>query len=330
MSDLTDHPSATVPDLVVAIATFKRPDRLTKTLALVGEQLTELADDGRVGRAEILVVDNDPARSAREVVTPEHGGAVTRYVAEAKPGIPNVRNRSLDESPDFRLLVFIDDDEVPLSGWVRSLVDTWERFDQPTAVMGRVVSIFAEDVDPWVLECGLFQRPQRATGTELEAAATGNLLLDLDQVRRLGVRFDERIGLGGGSDTMFSKGLKRRGARLVWCNESVAEDTVEIERQTRAWALQRAYSHGNVAVLVKVRLEETRAGRVQQRLLGALGGAARVCVGAARAALGYVTRSVRHEARGRRLMHRGAGMIHAALTARSYAAYSRPAPATAT
>ncbi len=327
MSDVTDKSSAAVPDLVVAIATFKRPDRLARTLALVGEQLSELAGDGRVRRAEILVVDNDPAQSAREVVAAEHAGTVARYVAEPEPGIPNVRNRALDESSDFELLCFIDDDEVPLDGWIRSLVDTWERFDRPAAVMGRVVSIFAEDVDPWVLASGLFQRAERATGTELEAAATGNLLLDLDQIRRLGVRFDARIGLGGGSDTMFSTALKRRGARIVWCNESVAEDTVELERQTRRWALQRAYSHGNVAVLVKVRLEESAGGKLRQRVTGALGGAARICVGAAQAAVGYLTRSIRHQARGRRLVHRGAGMCAAALTARGYAAYSRTVPA---
>lgn len=323
MNDATDDSSEPDHDLVVAIATFKRPDRLRETLSLVGEQLADLVAQGGVRHAEILVVDNDPAESARGVVAVGYHGTPTRYVAEAKPGIPHVRNRALDESRDFRLLAFIDDDEVPLEGWIRSLVDVWRRFDHPTAVMGRVVSIFAADVDPWVLESGLFQRPERPTGTELDAAATGNLLLDLDQVRAADVRFDGRIGLGGGSDTMFSKTLKRRGARLVWCNESVAEDTVELERQTRAWALKRAYSHGNVAVLVKVRLEESTAGRLKQRVGGAVGGTARIVVGAGRALLGGLSRSMRHDARGRRLMHRGAGMVAAAITASGYAAYSR-------
>ncbi len=309
--------------LVVAIPTFKRPERLVQTLQLVGEQLAPLIDARRVGAASILVIDNDPAESAREVVVAEYAGVTTRYVAEATPGIPAVRNRALDESPDIDLLSFIDDDEVPLEGWISSLLLTWAEFDRPAAVMGRVVSLFDPDADPWVLESGLFRRPQRPTGTEIGVAATGNLLLDLNQVRSAGVRFDQRIGLGGGSDTLFSMGLKKTGARLVWCNESVAEDTVEPERQTRPWALKRSFSHGNVSILVQLRLEPRPARRLLIRAKGILGGAARVVAGYARHLFGRVTRSVRNDARGLRLAYRGAGMISASV-GQTYSAYSRP------
>lgn len=313
--------------LVVAIATFKRPERLVQTLQLVGEQLAPLVEARLAAAVSILVIDNDPAGSARPVVEDQYAGVATHYVAEATPGIPAVRNRALDESSDIDLLAFIDDDEVPLEGWISSLLTTWSTSGRPAAVMGRVVSLFDPDADPWVLESGLFRRPQRPTGTEIAVAATGNLLLDLDQVRRSGVRFDQRIGLGGGSDTLFSMSLKKTGARLVWCNESVAEDTVEPERQTRPWALKRSFSHGNVSVLVQLRLEPSPARRLLIRATGIAGGAARAVVGYARHLLGRVTGSIRHDARGLRLAHRGAGMISASI-GQTYSAYSRPgAPA---
>ncbi|MFB4351385.1 glycosyltransferase family 2 protein [Microbacterium sp. CR_7] len=309
--------------LVVAIPTFKRPDRLVRTLDLVGAQVAPLASDGRVSSASILVIDNDPAESARGVVDDSYHGVRTRYVAEATPGIPAVRNRALDESADIRLLSFIDDDEVPLEGWISSLLETWSTTGRPAAVMGRVVSLFDPDADPWVLESGLFRRPQRRTGAEIAVAATGNLLLDLSQVRRSGVRFDQRIGLGGGSDTLFSMGLKKTGARLVWCNESVAEDAVEPERQTRPWALKRSFSHGNVSVLVQLRLEPRSSRRALIRVKGVVGGAARVVAGFGRHLYGRLSRSVRHDARGLRLVYRGAGMISASV-GQTYSAYSRP------
>jgi hypothetical protein len=309
--------------LVVAIPTFKRPERLVQTLQLVGEQLAPLIDARQAGAVSILVIDNDPAESARSVVAGEYAGVATRYVAEATPGIPAVRNRALDESADVDLLSFIDDDEVPLEGWISSLLVTWANSGRPAAVMGRVVSLFDPDADPWVLESGLFRRPQLPTGTEIGVAATGNLLLDLNQVRSSGVRFDQRIGLGGGSDTQFSMGLKKTGARLVWCNESVAEDTVEPERQTRPWALKRSFSHGNVSVLVQLRLESRPARRVLIRAKGIAGGAARVVAGYARHLFGRATRSIRHDAKGLRLGYRGAGMISASV-GHSYSAYSRP------
>ncbi|WP_144876524.1 glycosyltransferase family 2 protein [Microbacterium sp. 1.5R] len=309
--------------LVVAIPTFKRPERLVQTLRLVGAQLAPLVADGGVRTASILVIDNDPAESARPFVEGEYAGVATTYVAEATPGIPAVRNRALDESTAIDLLSFIDDDEVPLEGWISSLLETWAQSGHPAAVMGRVVSLFEPDADPWVLESGLFRRPERPTGTEISVAATGNLLLDLNQVRRSGVRFDERIGLGGGSDTLFSMGLKKTGARLVWCNESVAEDTVEPERQTRPWALKRSFSHGNVSVLVQLRLEQRATRRAVIRAKGIAGGAARIVAGYARHLRGRVTRSVRHDARGLRLAYRGAGMISASV-GQAYSAYSRP------
>ncbi len=311
----------TAVSIVVAIPTFKRPERLAELLPLVGEQLSELVDAGLVSRGGIVVVDNDSAGSARSVVAPSFSGFPTRYAVETTKGIPAVRNRALDESTDFRLLAFIDDDELPLAGWLRALVETWEAFEHPAAVMGRVVSIFAEDVDPWVTASGLFQRPQRPTGTEISVAATGNLLLDLDQVRARGVRFDESIGLGGGSDTMFSTLLASTGARMVWCNESVTEDTVEPERQTRAWALKRAYSHGNVAIGVRLRVEPSPLGRAATRLTGVVGGVGRVAVGTARHLFGRLTHSIEHDARGLRLAYRGAGMI-AGTVGRSYSAYA--------
>lgn len=309
--------------LVVAIATFKRPERLVQTLQLVGEQLAPLIEHRLARAVSILVIDNDPAESARSVVEGEYAGVATRYVAEETPGIPAVRNRALDESADVDLLSFIDDDEVPLEGWISSLLVTWSDYGRPAAVMGRVVSLFDPDADPWVLESGLFRRPQRPTGTEIGVAATGNLLLDLNQVRSSGVRFDQRIGLGGGSDTLFSMGLKKTGARLVWCNESVAEDTVEPERQTRPWALKRSFSHGNVSILVQLRLESRPARRLLIRAKGIVGGAARVVAGYARHLLGRVTRSIRHDAKGLRLAYRGAGMISASV-GQTYSAYSRP------
>ena len=310
--------------LVVAIPTFKRPERLVQTLQLVGEQLAPLIEARQAGAVSILVIDNDPAESARSVVADEYAGVATRYVAEATPGIPAVRNRALDESADVDLLSFIDDDEVPLEGWISSLLVTWSNSGRPAAVMGRVVSLFDPDADPWVLESGLFRRPQRPTGTEISVAATGNLLLDLNQVRSSGVRFDQRIGLGGGSDTLFSMGLKKTGARLVWCNESVTEDTVEPERQTRPWALKRSFSHGNVSVLVQLRLESRPARRLLIRAKGIAGGAARVVAGYARHVFGRATRSIRHDAQGLRLAYRGAGMISASV-GQTYSAYSRPA-----
>ena len=79
----------------------------------------------------MLVVDNDPAASARSACTGFH--PAVRYVHEPRPGIAAARSRALREAGEHDVLVFIDDDERPSAGWLRSLLDTFE----PDRIGGR-------------------------------------------------------------------------------------------------------------------------------------------------------------------------------------------------
>jgi hypothetical protein len=206
------------------------------------------------------------------------------------------------------VLAFIDDDERPTDGWLRHLLDTWAA-SGAAAVSGRVLAEYAGDLDPWIRAGEFFVRRRMPTGTEIDVAACGNLLLDLDQVRALGVRFASTLGLGGGEDTLFSRQLARAGGRMVWCDESAAIDVVPAERMTRTWVLTRAWSHGNASVLIDLHLTTGGPARLALRIRGAGRGLLRVAGGAARWAWGVLSRSRRHQARGLRAACRGAGMI---------------------
>jgi succinoglycan biosynthesis protein ExoM len=293
--------------ITIAVPTYRRPGDLRVALPLLLEHAREVGDGYR---ADVLVVDNDPEGSGR-VVVDELGAPELRYVAEPTPGIAAVRNRAIDEAAGARLLAFIDDDERPLESWLAALVDTWERTGA-AAVSGRILAEYAGELDPWIRAGDFFVRRSMPTGTPIDVAAAGNLLLDLDQVRDLGVRFSAALGLGGGEDTLFSRTLARAGGRMVWCDESAAVDRVPLQRMTRAWVLTRAWSHGNAAVLTELRLASGPSARVRLRVLGTVRGLLRVAAGAARWGWGVLVRSHRHQARGLRAVCRGAGMAGAA------------------
>ena len=146
------------------------------------------------------------------------------------------------------------------------------------------------------------------TGTEITVAAAGNLLLDLQQVRELGVRFDHRLGLGAGEDSLFSRQLVKRGGRMVWCEESAATDCVPPARMTRRWALARAWSHGNTESVVDIYLAPSAGRRMLLRATAIIRGLLRVVGGAGRYLFGVITGSPRHQARGLRTAYRGAGI----------------------
>lgn len=282
----------------VAALTFRRPDQIDELLTALEPLIGSISGYD----VDIVVVDNDPDGSARRVV---EGRAGVRYVVEAEPGISAARNRALDEAAGFRLLVFIDDDELPDGPWLEPLLRTWAA-TEASVVSGRVRVEFDRS-DPWFEAGGFFARRSLPTGTRIDVASTNNLLLDLDRVRESGVRFDPRFGLSGGEDTLFTRTLCRRGHCMVWCDESVVLDRIPPERMSHSWALRRAWSHGNSSSAVRVQLHGSSV-----RPALAIGGAGRVVAGGLRLMVGMVTRSVVHRARGSRLAHRGGGMVAAA------------------
>jgi succinoglycan biosynthesis protein ExoM len=295
--------------VVVGVPTYRRPDELATLLP----RLLAQADDLPGRAVDVLVVDNDPAGSARDVVAAVEDPRV-HYVAQPVPGIAAVRNRILDHAADAlggALVAMIDDDEVPEPRWLAALVETQERTGA-ALVAGRVVPEFTGPLDPWVAAGRFHTRRNLATDAPITVAAAGNLLLDVRQLRALGQRFDERVGLAGGEDTLFSRELHARGASMVWCAGSVAVDRVLPERMTRRWVLARAMSHGDAWVRVGLRLAPGPVARATFRVRAVLGGAARVVVGGARAAAGTLLRRPVDSARGLRAAMRGVGMVRGA------------------
>ena len=294
--------------MVVGVPTYRRPAELEALLPLLLTQVHDLADH----RVDVLVVDNDPQGSARRVVQALRDDRV-HYAHEPVPGIAAARNRILDEAGGLEadLVAMIDDDERPQPRWLVELVHTWERTGA-ALVSGRVVPEFSGPLDPWVAAGRFHTRRNLATGDPLTVAASNNLLLDLRRLRDLGQRFDERLGLAGGEDTLFSRELHAKGGSLVWCAESVVIDRVAPERMTRRWVLARAMSHGDASVRVGLRLAPGPAARVAFRVRSLLGGAARMVLGGARAAAGAALRRPVDQARGLRALMRGLGMVRGA------------------
>lgn len=302
--------------VTVAVLTFRRPGDLAAVLPALDRQARTLEP-----HASVLVVDNDPDGSAASTVD-EHGSDIVRYVHEPVPGIAAGRNRALAEAAAGDLVVFIDDDERPSEHWLADLVRTY-LVDRPAAVVGPVVSEYEQEPDAWVAAGRFFQRRRLATGTEVELAATNNLLLDVAQVRAHGLAFDQRLGMSGGSDTMFTRQLSRAGGRMVWCDSALVVDVVPASRVTREWVLRRAFRAGNTWSHTSLLLAATGRDRAVQRAVLTARGSARLAAGAARAAVGVATRSVEHRARGVRTAARGAGLVAGAWGS-VYVEYRRP------
>ena len=265
--------AAVAPRVVVAVATFRRPDGLARVLPLIDQQARQLP------AARVVVVDNDPDGAAAAYVRPLESSTL-RYVHEPLPGIASARNRALAEAADDHLLVFIDDDETPRAGWLAALVETWDRW-RSAVVTGPVHPVFELPPGAWVLGSGVFAPVRRQTGELCAGAASNNVLYDLAALRRHGAAFDEEFGLSGGSDTMLAHWLRDKGEVIRWCAEAAVDDYIPVHRTTRAWIRKRTVRTSNTWARMQVCLSGSGRARAGKRVELALRGAVRLTRGLA-------------------------------------------------
>ncbi|MDD9350478.1 glycosyltransferase [Mumia sp.] len=307
------------PTVAIAVLTFRRPEDIEASLPRLVAQVASYP-----GHAYVQVIDNDPSASARDVVG-SFPGDVVRYAHAPTPGIAAARNRALAEVDDADLLVFIDDDERPSDGWLDALVRTYEDHPGVLGVVGPVVSEFAHAPEPWILAGRFFTRRRLPTGTVVDVVATNNLLLDLRLLRSLGLAFDNRFGLTGGSDTLFSHDARLRGGRFVWCDEALVTDVVPPERLTRDWVVRRSYRSGNSWSRTNLAVCVGPGARLRQRASLLAQGTVRVAGGALRWTAGRLTGSLSQRAQGTRNIARGSGMV-AGILGHRYSEYAREVP----
>lgn len=166
--------------------------------------------------------------------------------------------------------------------------------------------------EEWITKGGFFSRRRLPTGTPVQVAATNNLMLNMALIRPMGIRFDERFGISGGSDILFTRQITHRGGQLIWCDDAVVVDVVPASRLTRQWVVRRAFRSGNGWSLTSLVLADGWRPRLRTRLQLTASGGIRVLGGIARAGYGMVTRSVSQRARGIRTLARGLGMVSGA------------------
>jgi glycosyltransferase involved in cell wall biosynthesis len=259
--------------VAVCIATFRRPAGLAKLLALLHG---ESAGDGwRLRR--IVVVDSDPACTARDVVTESAGfrdGRILYLIAPAR-GISAARNACLEHVGDADLVAFIDDDELPRPHWLDRLI-ACRRRTGADAVLGPVEPLFEVQPPEWVVRGGFFAPLRFAPDSLLHWAYTSNVLLARTLVDRY--RFDDRYGLTGGGDTHFFKHAYLDGHSLAWCADAVVQEAIPKERMTARWLVRREFRRGATLSLCLLDFDP-RWSRRARRLAHA---AVRVTRGAAR------------------------------------------------
>jgi succinoglycan biosynthesis protein ExoM len=232
------------PHITVCVCTFRRPALLKRLLMELSAQ--EVRD---LFTFSVVIADNDPSRSASEVVKEFAARSPIEmvYCAEPEQNIALARNKALGEAKgDF--IAFIDDDEFPVKDWLLTLLGACKAYGAD-GVLGPVKPYFEVEPPKWVKNGRFFDRPSHDTGFFIDwtEGRTGNVLFKSEILQGVAEAFRPQFG-SGGEDRDFFRRMIAKGKRFVWCDQAVAYEVVPPVRWRRSFMLRRALLRGKMSL----------------------------------------------------------------------------------
>ena len=218
-------------NVTVAIPTFRRPKGLRRAVESALAQTVPVS---------VLVVDNDPAGSARGYC---EGVAGVRYIHEPRAGVSHARNTAL-RAVDTRYMFFLDDDMRAGPGCVEALLkalDHWQAGVASAAVTAVMPtgSPFEAAMQPFFSR----DRDEPEGPTERYLGA-GGTLFDLDLCPMPSPAFDPDLNETGGEDDRLLGHLHNEGVTLLWVPSARTEEDVPARRATLGYVWTRNFAFG--------------------------------------------------------------------------------------
>ncbi|MGR3662169.1 MAG: glycosyltransferase [Paracoccaceae bacterium] len=190
---------------------------------------------------------------------------------EERLGIPLARNNVLTQAlaKDCDYLAFMDDDEVVDKGWLVALFATLvER--ELDLVGGPVRTVYTKEKLPLLqrqIFKGLVVRARRVewnaglhrkNGTDRRVTiVTNNWLVRLGFLKTNNIRFDDELGLSGGSDVAIYREIQAAGGKTGWAPEAIVIEEMPESRIS----LKYQYTRGRDQQLATYNIKKEQSGK---------------------------------------------------------------------
>lgn len=229
------------PRISVIMPTCRRPAALAVAVRSIFRQ-----QGFSRGEVELVVVDNDPAGSARPTFDDLSREATLpfTYAHAPIPGVARARNVGLAVAKG-ELIAFLDDDEEAPVHWLAALVSAQAEFGA-AAVFGPVRAVLPPGVTEHraYLET-FFSRPGPAKAGPIDGyyGCGDSLVVRSAMPAQVDPFSTERDHMGGEDDLLFGL-MKDRGARFAWAPEAWVHEHVPLARANLTYAMRRAFAYG--------------------------------------------------------------------------------------
>lgn len=229
--------------LAVGIITCMRPKGLQKVLESIAAQEVPAGYS-----LNAIVVDNDLTGKNHEIVqqVERKTGLPIIFVEEPIRGIPAARNASVQAAldHDFDAMIFVDDDEETMQGWLVALLELWQE-SGADIITGPAFGVLPEGSPKWAVISGIYNHNfSHDRGAEMNAAYTGNTLTSRKVLQDLGPAFSMKFLHTGSSDLHYFSMAHHKGYRILWCPDAIIYEDVPKTRISLKWQIKRGFRIG--------------------------------------------------------------------------------------
>lgn len=227
--------------VAVMTPTMRRPESLARALRSLAAQT---AREALI--EQVVVVDNAPEGSAREVVAAmaRETGLPLTYLHEPHPGVATARNTGLSAIAAEHV-AFLDDDEEAPPGWLAKLHAAHLRFEAD-ATFGPVrgVAEGAKPAERAYLDRFFSRIGPETSGLTERGWGCGNSMLRRATCLAGPAPFDVAGNEAGGEDDRLFQALHAQGARFAWAADAWVWEHAPPGRANARYALNRAFAYG--------------------------------------------------------------------------------------
>jgi glucosyl-dolichyl phosphate glucuronosyltransferase len=233
----------------IIICTFSRAPLLRKTLMALQ------AVEG-IEKAEVIVVDNNSKDDTEEVVyacmDALRGKVNLRYVLEPCQGLSVARNTGI-LSTTSDIVAFLDDDAIPVRGWITSILHAFYTHLDVDAIGGIVHPNFEVERPAWLIKP--FELPFTIVhlGTEMRPYPKGQHPVGANMAFRRDVfkhiEFPEHLGRKGaslisGEESWLFEQMKKERKKILYVPGMAVYHFIPRSRLTKNWIAERYYFQG--------------------------------------------------------------------------------------
>ena len=160
------------------------------------------------------------------------------YEIEKKIGIPYARNKALEISKRFntKYICFFDDDCEIDKNWLIEIEKFKKKF-QTDIITGPQI--------PKTKNLFLLLLARKVKeGEKIQWAATNNVVLKQEIIKKEKIKLYEKLTNLGGSDQLFFMILNERGYKIRWCKDAKVYENIILKKKKISWFIKRNFRYG--------------------------------------------------------------------------------------